>query len=271
MHNDLIKGEVLAAVQAGMLVGDIKRPDGGYPFAVVPDSAALASLEEFEAAPYRVRQNFVALDAEGFIDYFNLFRNDNSLIYGDQINRQFVAIIDHHEPAEGAPKPKWGEHQARFTCPASEEWKVWEANNGKRMNQADFAAFLENNLPDIIEPDGATMLQIATTLEAKKNVNFASGIRLDNGQTQFVYEEEIQGSASKGTLAIPQIFKIGIKAFNGGSGYSIECRLRYRISSGQLSMWFEIVRPHKIIEDAFNETFTKIQEATGTKILKGRI
>lgn len=85
------------------------------------------------------------------------------------------------------------------------------------MQQAEFAEFIERNLPDIVEPVGADMLEISRSLQAKKKVSFASGIRLANGQTELTYEEDIQGTAAKGKLQIPEIFKIGIKVIEGGS------------------------------------------------------
>lgn len=84
------------------------------------------------------------------------------------------------------------------------------------MNQADFARFIEDNAPDIASPPAADMIEISRSLEAKKKVNFASAIRLDNGKTEFTYEEDIEGTAAKGRLQVPQVFTIGIPVPEGG-------------------------------------------------------
>ena len=114
------------------------------------------------------------------------------------------------------------------------------------------------------------MLEISRTLEAKKKVNFASAIRLDNGQNQFTYEEEISGTAQKGQLQIPEEFTIGIPVLEGGASYAVDARLRYRIAEGgKLTMWFELIRAHKVVENAAAEVWSQIEAETGLKVFNG--
>ncbi len=166
----------------------------------------------------------------------------------------------------------WQDHSAKYSCPLSPEWKTWTASSGKQMSQADFAAFIENNLPDIAKLPAADMLEISRSLEAKKKVNFASGIRLSNGQNELTYEEEITGTAQKGQLNVPEEFTIGIAVLEGGVSYAVQARLRYRIAdSGKLTMWFELIRPHKVVEDAAREVWAQIEAGTELAVFNGSI
>ena len=114
------------------------------------------------------------------------------------------------------------------------------------------------------------MLEVSRTLEAKKKVNFASGIRLANGEVQFTYEEQIQGTAAKGQIKVPETFVLGIPVFHGGPRYHVEARLRYRIADGgAMTMWYDLLRPHKIIEHAALEVWKEIETETGESILHG--
>lgn len=131
------------------------------------------------------------------------------------------------------------------------------------------AQFIENNLDDVVEPTGADLLEICRTLEAKKKVNFSSSIRLSDGSNQFTYEETVQGSAQKGQLKIPEVFVIGVPVFISGEKWKVQVRLRFRINSGELSMWLEPVRTHKIIEAAVKEIFTAVAEGTGMEPIHG--
>ena len=140
--------------------------------------------------------------------------------------------------------------------------------DGKTMKQADFAKFIEDNLPDIAEPNGSDLLIISRSLEAKKKVDFESAVRLDNGETQFTYNEEIKGTAGKGTLEIPEIFVLGIPVFHGGDAYKLEARLRYRINDGQLLMWFDLLRPERLLEDAFNQVIARVKEQLPVMLLE---
>ena len=104
----------------------------------------------------------------------------------------------------------------------------------------------------------------------KKKVNFAQGIRLSNGQNELTYEEQIEGTAGKGKFKIPEEFTIGIPVLEGGLRYAVQCRLRYRIvDGGNLTMWYEIIRAHKILEDAITEVWKSIEDQTGKKIFNG--
>lgn len=173
-----------------------------------------------------------------------------------------------HQPHDQV-EAGWRDHTAFYECPLSAEWKAWSKANKNLFEQAEFAQFIEDNLPDIVEPSGADMLEISRTLEAKKKINFASGIRLSNGQQELTYEEQVAGTASKGKLQIPEVFKIGIPVLEGGPRYSVQARLRYRIDGGALVMWFDLLRPHKIIEDAVLAVWKDIEAGTGTAILNG--
>jgi uncharacterized protein YfdQ (DUF2303 family) len=165
--------------------------------------------------------------------------------------------------------PGWGDHRVTYTCPHTTEWRTWIGANKKPMNQVDFAQFIEDNLPDIVE--GALLLEVSRTLEAKKKVNFASGIRLSDGQNQFTYEEQIEGTAGKGQFKVPETFALGLSVFEGGDKYAVEARLRYRINEGKLALWYDLTRPHKIVEDAVKGVWKSIEEGTGSTILHAAV
>jgi uncharacterized protein YfdQ (DUF2303 family) len=226
-------------------------------------------------------------DAASFVEYFKEFGKYSGRIFCDLRAARFEAVMDYHlgpvapPPAEPeklqvvvdgvGPTAGWCDHKATYPCPKTVEWQTWESQNAKGMSQIDFARFLESNLLDIVRPEGAVLLETCRTLEARKSAKFASSIRLDNGETQFLYEEEIQGSAQKGKLNIPETFLLGIRPFEGSQAYKVEVRLRYRIKEGALTMWYELVRPHKVLEDAVAEIFDQIEDGTGVKILRGAL
>lgn len=137
------------------------------------------------------------------------------------------------------------------------------------MSQVEMAQFIENNIDDVVEPVGAELLEICRTLEAKKQVNFASSIRLSDGSHQFTYEEDVQGSAQKGQMKVPEIFVIGVPVFINGEKWKVQVRLRFRIDGGKLSMWLEVVRPHKTLEAAVKDILKQVSDGTGLMPLHG--
>lgn len=244
--------------------GRIATELDGIPYAVIPDDYTVTSLEHLLQLPARKRGAWKFGDAASFVAYYKQHQL-GSVIYGRIDPPRFLAVFDDHREYE----PGWRDHTAEYACSLSAEWKTWTGNNKKAMPQEVFAQFIEDNLPDIVEPSAADMLEISRTLEAKTKVNFASGIRLDNGQVDLTYQETIEGTAGKGKLQIPETFAVGIAVLEGGPKYKVTARLRYRIKDGSLALWFDLLRPHKVLEDAVLDIWKQIAEQTGQTILNG--
>jgi uncharacterized protein YfdQ (DUF2303 family) len=242
------------------------------PFVVVPNGYNIKHIESLFANPSRNRGNTDLLDMVSFAGFVNdhkgsgaarLYGRPPAIADGRIIPPSFCAVFN---DSWGAVAPAWRDHTATWTCPLSPEWMRWVANSGKHMKQDEFARFIEDNLPDIASPPAADMLDLSRTLEAKKSVNFASSTRLSNGETQLKFEEQIDGTARGGQMKIPDTFEIGIPVLLGGEGYRIEARFRYRIDGSKLSLWYELVRPHKIVEAVFRDLRVSLHEATGLAV-----
>lgn len=241
------------------------REIDGVPVLILPEGHAATPLGHLLQQPARKRGTTVLSDEASFVAVVNDQQNHTTRLFSTINPPTFTAVFNHVAHEAG-----WGDHQAKYNAPLSPEWKTWAAMDGKHSNQTDFAQFLENNLPDLVQPNGATMLEICRTLEAKKKVNFASSVRLSDGSTQFTYEEDVQGSAHKGQLAVPEQFVIGIPVFENGQPWRIDVRFRYRIQDGgKLILWIELIRPHKVIEEAVKELRNSIAKATDLPILNG--
>lgn len=242
-------------------------PGCSTPFVVVPEGYEIRALENLFQTPARRHGNREFNDAGSFARYFNdNAMSEASRIYGTKTPPNFRAVFND----DTRTAPGWKDHGATYKCPLSVEWAIWKNASGKKFTQEEFAAFIEANSPDCVKPAAADMIEISRTLEAKKKVNFASGLRLDNGQSELTYEEEIQGTAAKGRLQIPTEFELGLAVLEGGDRYSVMASLRYRIlNGGVLQIWYELVRPHKIVEDAANSVWKLIEDATNCTIYNG--
>jgi uncharacterized protein YfdQ (DUF2303 family) len=164
--------------------------------------------------------------------------------------------------------PGWGDFKAAYACPLSVEWKRWmaksqhEKERKEGMAQADFMQFLEDNLQDVVRPEGALLLTAAHNFEAKKDVSFKSATRLQDGSIAFLYDEKVNEVSQPGKIALPSEFTICIPVFEGGAKYEVDARLRYRVNGGGLVLWYELVKTHKILEHAFNTVLQEVSEGT---------
>ncbi len=259
---------ISASKQETRLIGDT-------PVVLLPHGYSVADLSSKLPAPTRKRGTTTLNDAESFIAVVNDQSDDCTRLFSTINPPTFTAVFNHN--ADGAG---WGDHRAKYDAPLSPEWKAWTGIDGKKHNQLDMAQFLETNMVDVVyiksaagepgSPDGATLLEICRTLEATKKVNFKSSVRLTDGSTQFTYDEDVAGSAVKGTMTIPEQFSIGVPVFENGEKYRLDVRFRYRIADGgQLVIWLELIRPHKVIEDAVKQLRAHIGSETGLQVLNG--
>lgn len=254
-----------AALDAGANLGGAKAVES-HPYIVIPAGSTLHDAEPYLMAPTRKRGTVTLSDVASFVAFVNDQKTGDSRIYGQVSPPSFLAVLNDH-----GTNADWRDYRAAYACPLSTEWKTWSQQSGRQMTQADFAAFIENNLPDIAIPKAADMLEISRSLEAKKKVNFASGIRLSNGQNELTYEEQVSGTANKGKLQVPEEFTLGIPVLEGGINYAVTARLRYRIADGgALTIWYELIRPHKILEDAVSAVWTDIENKTSMTIFNGK-
>lgn len=260
-----------AVLNAGKLIGgmhaDIHTSPNGTPYILLPSVSANGQtivrphlMERVMLTPARVRALVSLRTPQSFVAYVQRFADAGSVIFANSKTRSVVAVLDYHESATAA---RWGAHRAVLTCQLTEDWTRWTAADHKKMSQIEFAQFLEDNLQNIAEPDGSTILNVARQLEAHKSSQFKSSIRLDNGELQLTYEETITGTAQKGAVQIPTDFTLGIKPFEGGEAYAVKARFRYRIDNGLLSLWFDLLRPDAVLEDAFNRVLETV--AAGVK------
>lgn len=255
-----------AVLHAGAALGNIREIEG-TPLAIVPEGYNVEGLEHLLIAPVRSRGFADLNDEASFVAFVNLHKTEaTDLYFHGAETPSFAAVFN----ADRKGSPGRRDFGAKYRCPLSPEWKAWRAADGAKMGQEDFARFIETNLPDIVSPEAANMLEIALSLEAKKKVNFASGLRLTNGSNQLTYEEQVDGTAAKGKLTIPEKITIGIPVFENGDRYAVEANFRYRIADGgKLTMWYELVRPHKVIDDAVKAARRSIEKATGLMAFNG--
>jgi uncharacterized protein YfdQ (DUF2303 family) len=261
--------QIAEALAAGAALGDIKMVND-TPVAVVPTGYQLHRMENLLDTPTRAKGTTKLFDADSFIRFVEPYVSVGDVVklfYVIDPKPEFVAVLNAALPG----RPDWGDLRAEYAAPLSKEWQAWAAMDGKAMNQQQFALFIERNLLDIAEPSGAEMLELSLNFQAKKNVNFASGTRLSNGQTQLVYEETIQSKAGeKGQLSIPDEIVLLLPVFEGSKmGDRLTAKFRYRIDGGKLDMWYELVRPHKVLEVATHDLLEQIELGIRVQGFKG--
>lgn len=261
MSAELTDAAIKRLLETGQaMAAPIDHPQGGRAV-VVPEGYEVQHLKPLAPKLHHVKQTVAMLNQASFSAYLNRFKTPESQILADYRQPLIAAVVDYHTPGQPA-LPGYGEHRVTFQPPWSEEWARWRKIDNKPMEQADFAEFIEENYMDVAEPPSAELLDVVGSLQAKKNVEFHSGIRLQDGTTQLSYNEKIE-SKGKGTLKVPAEFSLGVPIFYGGERYKVRVLLRYRINEGALVFIAKINRREFVEQTAFNDIVAQVEAATG--------
>lgn len=239
---------------------------------LVPEGYELKNIDAaIEAAgliPSRKKGTQALLDLDSFIRYTDEQQAQaTGYILCNPDTASIVAVLNDHR----APDAGWRDHKATFTAEKTPEFMRWLNMNGKPFGQTEFAEFIEDNMADIPGDEGPAMLNMATTIAATTSINFNSAKRLQDGQTQLTYNEVIDAKAgATGELKIPQTFNIGVRIFKNGDGYKLKARLKYRLAGGAVKFWYELDRPERALEDAFNGYVATLREKSKYAVLLGK-
>lgn len=252
------------AFKAGMFAAGVQDVDGKkHPVIVLPEGSKVESLAEFLPdlpKPLRNASNPVFDEPKSFIEYFNKFKTEQSVIFCNVETSTFSAMIDYHESAVSR---SWCDINARLAVQRSPEWDKWMANNGpnNKFSQSGFAEFLEDMAKDIVNPESASILEACLMLQAKKEGNFKSGLKMQDGSFEFTYDEKIVEQGS-GKLTVPNQFLLEIAPFRGSEKVTVTILLRFRINDGQLRFFYKIEQPEKVEEEAFQKFFDQVTKET---------
>lgn len=277
METNLTEAQAVAQLAQKPFMQDI----GGVQHIVYPASNgawSFKSFPEYLAVPLRKTGSVTIHDVDSFIEVAkkqgikgstNIYLDVNYVT--QKINA--TAVFNDHSDGEAAGHK---DYKALFTPRIGAEWARWNAANGKKMDQEDFANFLQDNIGDISNqkdsklPSGGDVLTFVSNLQEKRLVTYGRAINTQNGMVQIEFTEE-GDKATKGNIEVFKEFGLALRPFFGGAAYSINALLRYRIdrNGGDIVFWFELQRPDRILEDASTELIKKLAEGTGYPVIYG--
>jgi uncharacterized protein YfdQ (DUF2303 family) len=292
--------EKLAKLGAKATGVDILRVEGisavgvpyDFPIGIVhgekPELASLKRFaEEWRTQPASRKGTAKALTLESFIDLVNRQKNRDSVVFADSNWREpsLTAVLDYHPNDGDTDEARYGHHRVHYPFPLSEEWKGWLLNDGKTMDQTDFAELIEDHIQELGSPTDAEKIwmerdfqtTVATpskliTLSRGLQVNVAANVKdfrnLQSGEGQIVFEEQHNGADGQ-PIIVPGLFILKISPFFNGDPISIPVRLRYRVKSGKLFWVYQIYRPDAAINEAILNALGDVRAKTELPVYEG--
>ena len=84
---------------------------------------------------------------------------------------------------------------------------------------------------------------------------------------EFVEDED---KDTRSSMQVFERFTLGLPVFDGSaSAYPLEARLKYREKSGDLTFWYELIRPDRVFKTAVADELGVIKEGTSLMIVSG--
>jgi hypothetical protein len=246
-----------------------------------------AVLEDYRQRPDRRGGTATVETLQSFVDLTNRHKDVSSAIFGKTAwpSPSLVAVIDYHETAEAEHAPRFCKHRVVYPFPVTEELKAWVGGNGEPMEQAEFAAFLEEHAAELASPLDAErseyellfkarfgapseLIALSRDLEVHAGHQVKRQERLQTGERKVYFKEEHMTGDGQ-PVDIPGLFMVSVPAFVDGAPVRVPARLRYRLAGGitwfyQLYRWEFWLRERVVsdLRDAGGETGLPIFEGT---------
>lgn len=241
-------------------------------------------IEEYRTAPADKRGTATALTLEAFIDLTNRHKSADSVIFAatDWRKPSFLAVIDYHPRAGGTANAK---HRIAYQFPLSDEWKAWVAIDGKALDQAEFAAWIEDRIADLTTPTAdergdleatfstrmatpAELMTLSRGLQVLVEAKVAKVVTLQSGAAQMTFEETHR-DASGNALTVPGLFMLSVAPFVGGDRIRLPVRLRYRVAGGAVKWHFQMYRPDFYVSERVAGDLDNARDETGLPAFEG--
>jgi uncharacterized protein YfdQ (DUF2303 family) len=243
--------------------------------ALVPPGYSLVAkvidpaVEALRPAPRRVRSDVTVTDTASWLAYYAKHKTAGSEVFGDVATSTVTAVLN---APESPTAPAWGDHRLSLKLEHSPAWEAWTKRNGALLTQTAFAEHIEDRTPDLVDPDAATMLEVAQSIRATTGVKFESGVRLHDGQRRFTYAETVESKAGqRGELSVPTMLSLRLQVWRGVPiAVDVTARFRFRIDADGLRLAFVLDRLEDVLDAAWTNLLGDLTKGIDVPVLAGR-
>ena len=260
-------------MQLGAQVGGPVTGIDGKQYLPQLDSGILKYMPITDPTPTRIKEHLEFTRSDSFCAYINEYKNlldSRTAIFASLKDQRFHAALDWHS---ATASPQTRTHNAYFSPRLDSQFEKWLAVNGKLMDQNIFVEFLEEHAPEIIEPDAASMLEIATDLNVKVDITYKSKKSVSNNMVQLEYREKAGDVATgTGNILLPSEIAVRVPLFFGEEAKDLKIFLRLHLRQGEpIRFKLDIHRLDSMLEEAFLAIASRIAENTHIVPMSGGV
>lgn len=241
-------------------------------------------IEAYRFLPERRRGTSQVTTLQSFIELVNRHKDESSAVFAKTSwpEPALTAVFDYHQIDGSA---RHGEHRTRYAFPVTDEFKIWIEKNGKGMEQAEFAAFLEDHAaelsaaypPEQVEYESlfkekfatpADLIALSRSLEIYVGARVKRQERLSSGERTVEFVEEHTNTKGE-KVEVVAIFMVSVPAFVDGENVRIPARLRYRIQAGSIVWFYQLYRWQFWLRDQVKNDLDTVKQKTALPTFEG--
>lgn len=211
---------------------------------------------------------------ESFANYVTRLAVPETVVYADKAAGRLVAVFNDHPQVSGDSAGAvgtiagWRDHRAAMNLTTHPDWAEWMQWDGKLRGQRAFGEFIDSMAHTVMEPDAATMLEVATTLTAKQTIDYDSRTRLENGDTSFTFVQEtaMQAGRRNQRVEIPGTFVFEAPVWYGTMPVRVTARLRIMPERDGVMLGYKLIRLADATEEAFAGVIADVRAGIGDEL-----
>lgn len=241
-------------------------------------------IERFRLAPQRRAGAARATTLQSFIDLIEYHKDESSALFAktDWPSPALTAIIDYHTVKHA---PRHLTHRVIYDFPVTDEFKEWIERDAKPFSQAEFAAFIEEHAAELASPfdtekseytrlfkvEFATPTQMVTLsrgLQVNVEATVKQNVVLSSGEGQIEFSEaHLDRRGEK--LTVPGLFMVSVPAFREGEPVRLPARLRYRVSGGKVTWFYQLYRWKFWLRERVVADLREVEKETELRAFEG--
>jgi uncharacterized protein YfdQ (DUF2303 family) len=161
------------------------------------------------------------LDAPAdFVHYVGRLEDESTTVWAWQAALTVTAVFNDHT----SEVPGWRDHVAYLRVERDPDWAKWRKLDGALIDQVQFAEHIEDQTHVIVDPDAATMLEVANSFHAHRSSTFSQKIKVESGDIQLAWTDETTASAGSGRVDVPRRFVLSLAPFVGVAPIEVHAR-----------------------------------------------
>lgn len=205
-------------------------------------------------------------DIPSWVAYIERFRTPDTFVTWNR--KGIEAHLDYHNRTTAARDA----HRAQYAFEYTFQFSRWtNFANGAPKTQKQAVEFLEDNMPDIIEPEAATLLSILRQLRATVAAQSDVELRPDGtANVKFQKDQKVIQGADAELPASLEIIVPVLKGHRDSENKVVRYRLVVRIrasvgDNAQLALRFYMPQVEEVLEQVYDELVATAQSQLGSE------